>query len=848
MSPLIRFTAFRHLRHAALRTALTVSGLALGVALYVAIRLCNASVDASFRDTVAGLSGAATLEVIGGEDGVDEDLFDAVARTPGVVAAAPVIIRHVALDDRTSLIVLGVDLLSDGPFRSYETIGSADPLDAWVLDPTAVLLTARVAAARGLRPGETLTVLDRDRPITLKVVGVTADQRLSRAWGGAVAVMDIAAAQWTFDRVGRLDRIDVLTTPDEADAVHARLVAALPPRLVVQRPDRQVAHAQQVVRSFQVNLTALSAIALFVGLFLIYNTMTHALLRRRAEVGLLRALGVSRSRLFGALVVEAGVFGVVGGAVGVPLGWVLARAAVGTVSATVETLYGAGPAQPVVLTASLALEGLSLGCVVAVAASLVPIAEALTTVPREVLHAGWVQRRRRIRAGRLAAIGLGWIVLAWALAQAGPIAGVPVFGYGAALCLVLAGVFAMPLLTVGLGRVVRPLAMRMGWVEAQLAAGALGAAPGRTAVAAGALMTALAMMVSVVVMVGSFRRTVEQWIDATINADLYVSPASRPAVGPSAHFADDAIVGRIAAVPGVAAVDPYRQVPATDHGQSMLLSARDLTIVRERSGMQFIAGNSSELLARLARGEGIALSEVLASRLGIHAGDTLILPTFDGDRLFQVLGVFYDYATDGGRVLMDRSLWRRHWRDQGVTALAVYVDDGVDPDDVRAAIETTLAPAQRVSILSNRGLRTDVLEVFDQTFAITRALDVVAMTVAALGVAGAVLAIVMERRREIAVLRALGATRAQISGVVVWEAALIGLLGTGLGVAVGFGISVVLITVVNVQSFGWTILFSWRFPEVLAAALVALAAAVAAGWIPARHAANTPYVEALADE
>jgi putative ABC transport system permease protein len=349
-------------------------------------------------------------------------------------------------------------------------------------------------------------------------------------------------------------------------------------------------------------------------------------------------------------------------------------------------------------------------------------------------------------------------------------------------------------------------------------------------------------------MVGSFRRTVEQWIDATINADLYVSPASRPAVGPSAHFAGDAIVGRIAAVPGVAAVDPYRQVPVTYHGQSMLLSARDLTIVRERSGMQFRAGNASDLLARLARGEEIALSEVLASRLGVRAGDTLTLPTADGDRPFQVLGVFYDYATDGGRVLMDRSLWRRHWRDQGVTALAVYVDDGVDPDDVRSAIETALAPAQRVSILSNRRLRTDVLEVFDQTFAITRALDVVAMTVAALGVAGAVLAIVMERRREIAVLRALGATRAQISGVVVWEAALIGMLGTGLGVAVGFGVSLVLIKVVNVQSFGWTILFSWRFPEVLAAAVVALAAAVAAGWIPARHAANTPYVEALADE
>ncbi|MFZ5876824.1 MAG: FtsX-like permease family protein [Nitrospirota bacterium] len=848
MIPLVRFTTLRHLRHANLRTGLTVVGLALGVALYVAIRLCNASVDASFQDTVAAVSGQATLEVLGGENGIDEELFAAVAQTPGVLAAAPMLVRQVALDDRASLTVLAVDPLREAPFRAYGIDARVDPDDTWLLDPAAVFLTGPVATARGLRPGDAVTVLDRDRAVTLNVVGVTADDRLARAWGGAVAIMDIAAGQWTFDRVGRLDRIDVLTTPEQADEVRARLAAALPSDLVVQRPDRRVAHAERVVRSFQVNLTALSGIALLVGLFLIYNTMTHALLRRRAEIGLLRALGVGRSELLMVLVVESLLFGLAGGALGVPLGWVLARAAVDTVSATVEALYGAGPARPVLLTASLGLEGVALGCAVAVAAGLVPIAEALTTAPREVLHPGSMERRRRVRAAWFAPLALGWIAAAWALSGAGPVAGIPFFGYGAAFCLVLAGACAMPLFTVGVGRVVRALAVRAGWLEAQLAVGTLGAAPGRTAVAAGALMTALAMSVSVVVMVGSFRRTVEHWIDATITADFYVSPGSRPAVGPSASFADDAIVARLAEVPGVAAVDPYRQVPADYHGRSILLSSRDLAIVRERSRMHFVQGDPVELLDRLARGEGVAVSEVLAAHIGVRPGDRLALATADGQGLFPILGVFYDYATDGGRVLMDRSLWHRHWRDQGVTALAVYVDERADIDRVRAAIETGLAPAHRLSILSNRALRTEVLEIFDQTFAITRALDLVAMAVAALGVAGAVLAIVMERRREIGVVRALGATRSQISGVVVWEAALIGMLGTVLGVAVGFGVAVVLINVVNVQSFGWTIIFSWRFPEIAVAASIALAAAVTAGWIPARHAANTPYVEALADE
>jgi putative ABC transport system permease protein len=848
--PLLRFTAVRHLTRATLRTALTVTGLALGVGLYVAIRLCNESVSAAFRDAVTGLSGAATLEVIGGEDGFDEVALETVVAAPGVIAAAPVIMRRVALDDHTALTILGVDPFSESRFRPHGvgTAFDSPQTETWFFEPMAVWLTARFASRHGLKSDHPFTVFERDRSIPLTVAGTTDDDRLAQAWGGAVALMDIASAQWTFDRVGRLDRIDVMTEPGDAEAVRRRLIAALPSDLTVQRPERRLAHAEQVVRSFQVNLTALSGIALLVGLFLIYNTMTHALLRRRAEIGLLRALGVGRSRLFAALATEALLFGLVGGAVGVPLGWLLARTAVGTVSSTVEALYGGAPSQQVALTVLLSAEGLALGCLVAVAASLVPIFEALRTVPREVLHAGWAERHRQVRAGPLAAIGAGWIGLAGALAQIGPVAGIPFFGYGAALCLVLGGAFIIPFIGMGLGRLIRVLAARAGAAELRVASGTLAAAPGRTSVAAGALMTALAMMVSVVVMVGSFRQTVERWIAATITADLYISPASRPAVGPSAAFPDSGIIARVAAVSGVAAVDPYRQIPIEYRGRHILLSARDLTVVRERSTMQFTRGDAGDLLARLARGDGIAVSEVLARQLDIRAGDTLDLPTADGRGLFPVVGVFYDYATDGGRVLMDRSLWRRQWRDDGVTALAVYLDAGVHYETVRTAIETATAPEHRLSVVSNQGLKAEVLDVFDQTFAITRALDLVAMAVAALGVASTVFAIVLERRREIGVIRALGASRSQVRRVVVWEATLIGLLGAALGVAVGFAVSVVLIKVVNVQSFGWTIVFSWQAAEVAAAAALALAAAVAAGWIPARHAAKMAFVEALADE
>jgi putative ABC transport system permease protein len=826
-------------------------GIALGVALYVAIRLCNESVSASFRDTMSALSGAATLEVIGGQDGVDESVYATVADTPGVVAAAPVIQRTVALeeDPTESLTIVGVDPFSEAAFRTSELDGEPNDLpEPFLLDPTAVLLTRSFAQTHGLAVGETLRVIDADRVVSLTVAGLLAPGRRARAWGGSIALMDIAAAQWTLGRLGTLDRIDILTDPDAVDVVRAALQGRLPASLTLQRPERRLAHAERVVRSFQVNLTALSGIALLVGLFLIYNTMTYALLRRRAEIGLLRAIGVTRRRLLALLTAESLAFGAVGGLVGVPLGALLARAALGTVSRTVEALYQGAPAQTIALTPALAAEGLALGCVVAVVAALIPIREALRTVPREVLHAGWVERRRQLRAGPLAVTGLGWFALAAWAAQAGPVDGIPLFGYAAALFVVLGGACLAPLAGLALARVVDPLALRLRWVEARIAGGTLASTPGRTAVAAGALMTALAMMVSVIVMVGSFRRTVERWIADTISADVFVTPAARAAVGPSVHFSDGSIVTVLQAVPGVAAVDPYRQIPVHYEGRPILVSARDLTLVARHSTVLFERGDPREILRQLASGAGVAVSEVLARTHGLRAGGTITLPTPTGPATFPIVGVFFDYATDGGRVLMDRSVFMSHWNDSGVNAAAVYLDADGDIEAIRAAMAQSLAPSHRVTMTTNRDLKREVLDVFDQTFAITRALDLVALAVAMLGVANTVLAIVLERRREIGVLRALGTTRRQIGRIVVCEAALIGLVGTALGAATGFGVSLILIRVVNVQSFGWTIGFWWEPTEVLAAAGLAFAAALAAGWLPARYAARSPLVEVLTDE
>jgi putative ABC transport system permease protein len=381
--------------------------------------------------------------------------------------------------------------------------------------------------------------------------------------------------------------------------------------------------------------------------------------------------------------------------------------------------------------------------------------------------------------------GLGWWALAWALAHAGPIHGIPFFGYGAALCLVLGGAFVTPLAGTCARPVVDPLAAPRLGGGAPAGGDALGDA-GTHGRRRRALMTALAMMVSVIVMVGSFRRTVERWIEATITADLYLTPGSRPAVGPSAHFADDAVVAAIASVPGVAAVDPYRQIPIEANGQPLLVSSRDARIVRDRSGMQFEHGDPNAILDRLANGK--ASSSPKSWRAAWDgAGESLRLPTPDGPASFPILAVFYDSRHRRRTVLMDRSVFVRYWRDRGVTAAAVYVGEEADPE--RARRDRRRAGASAAAITSNRA-QAGGPRVFDQTLR-SRARSSGRDGRRRARRANTVLTIALERRREGACCAPSGRP-AQVGGIVVrggahWT------VGIGVGRGRGFAVSLVLI-------------------------------------------------------
>ncbi|MEW6245150.1 MAG: FtsX-like permease family protein [Nitrospirota bacterium] len=850
------------------RTLLTVAGVALGVSASVAVRTANVDVLKSFQDAVMTVAGSATLQVSGGELGLDETVITIVREHPDVTSASPVIeqgVRVAAGPHRgQSFVVLGLDLLEAAELKSFRvrSEGTGERALHSLLSATALFVGRRLAAELGLTQGSTLDILVGNRLRQITVKGVIEPPSGPPSVWEDLAVMDIAAAQMLFGMVGRLDRIDVVTAPTRpVDDVQAALQAIVPPSVVVQRPAQRSRQVEEMVRAFQLNLGVLSGVGLLVGMFLIYNTVSFAVAQRRREIGIFRALGMSERAVAGLFLAEAAAIGIVGGLLGGALGLALAKGLVSLLSRTVSDLYvsvvGTGDRTGIGMEAILGVlaEGALIGGLVSMVGALGPSLDAGRTVPVLALAPGGYEASRQLRRRTLAGVGCAFLIASGLLAMPGPISGLPVFGYLSTLCLLVGLSCLAPLLIQGVWAVThrrrRDDLSASGALRA-IAADQTARSPGRNGVTVSALMIGLAIMVGVGIMVRSFRHTVEIWINETVIADLVLAPSLW--LRGTQHGTLDKRLPRewgalVASVPGVAAVDAYRDLRIDIQGRSTALVSRDLRLHAERSRYLFVSGDSAAILRRAAAKDGVILSEVLAGYLGVKQGDTLSLMTPSGEQRFPIMGVFYDYATDGGKVVMDQSLYRRLWRDDSVTVFPVYLEPGADLNTVRKAIAQKLAGESAAyappALISNAELKREILDIFDRTFFLTYALEAIAVIIAVLGIVNTLLTSVLERQRELATLRAIGASEQQIHRLVLWEAGYLGVLGAALGLAGGILLSLLLIKVINKQSFGWTIQPILPMGVLVQAVVLAVAAALLAGYVPARWAGKQPIVEGL---
>jgi len=858
---------------------LTVVGIVLGVAVAVAIQTANVDVLNSFQQSVTAVAGRATVQVSNGETGLDERLIQRVSQHPDVVSAMPVIQLTARIVEGPhqgrALSIMALDLLDTTDvktLRFHDQDGTRPSLDT-LLAPQALFIGTRLAAEWDLHVGSKLRIATGMRQYDVVVTGlITSDAQRPSVWD-TLGIMDIAAAQTLFGLIGRLDRIDIITEPGRpVEKVIDDLRTLLPPAVVVSRPASRTNQIEQMTRAFQLNLTVLSMVSLLVGLFLVYNTVSFAVVRRRREIGMLSAMGMSRRAVTVLFISEAAAMGLLGGLMGSGCGVLLAKSLMSRLSRTISDLYvsidtSVAEASLIRFVVDLPLsvwaEGAALGAVVAMVGAFVPSWDAGQTAPAKALAPGDYESTQAARVFFLGWTGLLLLLLAGLCALPGPVGGLPLFGYGAALCLLLGLSCLIPLVIRLFGRVWLgagpsqvPSGRRMRLpLLARLAADHVSRAPGRNAVTISAMMVGISIMVGVDTMVGSFRETVREWIDQTVLADLIVAPATwlhGHETGQLANRIPLAWVESLAAIPGVAAIDTYRDVSVDLKGRRVALVSRDLRVHAERSRYLMVHGNSATVLNEAVAKDGVVVSEVLARTAGLHAGEMLPLTTPLGEHEFPILGIFFDYATDGGKIVMDRRVYQRLWQDETTTVVPVYVEAGADRAVVRRLIEERVRNTGSASesqmpliVISNTESKQEIMIIFDRTFTVTYVLELIAIIIAILGIVNALVLSVLQRRREFAMLRSLGTTMSQVRRLMVWESGYLGLLGGVLGVMSGMLLSVLLIEVINKQSFGWTIRFflqPWAMVQALA---LALGAAFVAAYIPAQWAAKQPIAEGL---
>jgi putative ABC transport system permease protein len=864
---LFRLFIIRPLAGEKIRTATTVVGVALGIAVVIAIQLTNASSVRGFETALETVAGKTAIEIIGAGTGVDETRLPALAwlREFGVIS--PVIEGSAALvagdlnfrsrRELEAVKILGIDILRDQPFRDYQLLQLETPQALRPSSPQAreayttqqfleiltnersVVITEKLARRRNYQIGGEMRLMIGDRVLPFVVRGYLKDEGPARVLDGNFILMDIAAAQLAFARLGRVDRIEVLL-PDGADldATLETVAARLPPGLAAQRPSRRSQQVETMLAAFHANLTALSWIALIVGLFLVYNTITISVVARRQEIGTLRALGLTRRKVLLLFLGEAAALAGAGIVVGLGLARVLADAALTLTSSTVNTLYIAAAAAPPDMNLTHVWTAIAIGLPLSLVAAAVPALEASRVPPTAAMRGhDTLEMRTQLRPSALI-VPVVLLAIAYGLAQLPPIGRRPVFAYASSFALVIGAAFLVPAIMFGLARIGRAVLRRRLGVEGLLAHANLTAAIPRLSISVAALAVSLSMMVAIAVMIGSFRDTVSYWVGQTLRADLFIGPGVRPTVG-SEQTVSPEVIAALGTHPEVIALDEFRNLDLIYEGNLAVLGAGSYSVVLEHGSLLFKSPADAREQLRKAIGEdAVIISEPFAMRYRKRDGDVLEIPTPRGPRPFRVAAVYYDYASDRGVVVMDRGTFRKYWGDLPPSGVAAYLRDGADPERVRTEMIGMLDEGHRAFIYSNSTLRREILNVFDSTFAITYALELIAIVVAMLGVAGTLLTLVLERRRELSLLRLTGADRRQVRRMVIIEAALIGGISQGVGLVVGFALSMVLIYVINVQSFGWTIQFHVPTAFLIQASIAVVIATSIAGIYPARRAAQ----------
>ena len=835
-----------------IRTWITVFGIALGVSVFLAITLANQSALSSFEKTVDKISGSANLEIrpVAGRH-LNQDILANIQWlwTAGA-KFTPMIVDDVVLaKDNKNVVVryIAVDIFADPQFKNYDTISSDSKFDPTSL---GIMVGAKLAAENKIKVGETIKLYIDDRIEEVKVTGILSDEGAGSVWGGRLLISDISIAQNLLSLDDQISQVSIIAPSDKRQAIQDKLNVELPSSMTAQPASTRGNQIEKMTRSFKYNLYALSLIALIVGMFLIYNTMAITVIRRRPEIGVLRTLGFSSIEVLALLILEAATFGVIGSGIGVIFGVSIANWALQMVAKTYQRLYIFQPLSSVNFEVSLLALAFFVGVVLTVFAAIPAALEGAHVSPQEATRRMSLELNVDRTSPKLIFIALVIFGVSGFFSQQPPLMGFPVYGYLSAILSVLGMAFSLPfLLKFMLPPIASSLAKCLGF-ETKFAITTLVRTLGRSSVAVATLAIGLSMLVSLAIMIGSFRQTVIDWANQTLIADLWMRPIARESGGSHGSF-PPTMEGKLNQVQGVEVVAPWSQTNIDYNGHKVILGGAKFSIVEKHSNLIFISNRSTSEVAKVVRGNKCIVSESFALKHNVKAGDIISIPTKLGTKKFHIEDVYYDYVSDAGFIVIDRPIYSKFMEDGSIESFAIFVDKAFQPDDVRKKIYQILN-SDRVGsngfIRTTRQLKERILAIFDDTFAVTYALHTISIAVAILSVMNALFALADESKREFGILKYLGTSEKSMKKIVYTQASTLGLLGSIFGTMLGLVLAVILVYVINKQSFGWTIRMLLPFDFIVQTFLVVILTSILSAVIPARMAARTPAPEVVKSE
>lgn len=853
MLTLLRRISLPELRKHLLRNALTLMGIVLGVAIFSAVQSANSSLTSSLRDTIDQIAGKAVLQATAGQAGMPESAVEVIRAVPGVRAAAPVIEAVVRTGDagQGNILILGVDLAGDRTLRDYRLEGAeeeavSDPL-VFLAQPDSLMVSKEFADRNGLKAESTIDLITAVGKKKFTIRGIMQPRGMAKAFGGNIGVMDIYSAQYVFNRGMTFDRIDIaLEDGIGIDDVLPGLQAALGPGYKVEPPLRRGKQVESLLAAYTSALYFSSVIALTIGLFLIFNVFSVNITQRRAQIGVLRALGVTRARIQRMFLVESLLLGIAGSLIGIAAGILMGRGVMLSMAAVIRDTYGVQfqtdrlQIDPfwMILSFAAGVFASWLGAYLpARAAARIEPALALQKGKYQVLYLG-ENRLRRLAGIFLLAACLALGFTPWARA----------FSIQLVLYIVLFVSLALlvPTFSHLLASVLRrPMGLLFG-VEGKLASDSLVQAPRRTSATVSALMFSLTFVLIVATFSASLQVSLTQWIESSINPDLFVYASESISVR---NFQFPASVGNeLRAVPGVRQVDAVRLLNIDYNGKSPLLASIEMDQFLSRSTPVLEEGKMADLLPSMAGKNGILISNNFSRIYGLHRGDALFLDTPTGRHEFRIAGVSLDYSSDNGSLMIDRDTYTRLWKDDRVDVFDLMIEKGYDPAAVKAEIQRRLSGSRNILIMTNQDMRSELTRLIDQYFAFQYVQLLVAVLVAVLGIVNSLTVSITERKREIGILRGLGGERFRVRKAILLEAVCIGLVASVLGIISGGIMGYYSATSFGASINGWV--FPYRFPYDIALLLIpgVVLLALASAWYPSSLALRTPIVEALAYE